>query len=681
MIPALRGPSILCVALLATFASTLMGGTSNALADSGACRAAVSRDMTERLYALLNHPPTETDCTFDGVTTDRNVLAARWSHGGVALAPIRVVPRECAPDAAGHDGPFVIDVPDEITKNCPSVAPLIAGFAKQVATETPTIGRENGSPQSPLFRGARALLVGVMLVAAALLLRGATRLRQIGATWIVLAVAAFSVALVIRAALPFSIGNWYSEVMPAIGPPPSMRFGPAFVSLQSMLRDVGLWNPRALVVSQVLIGALALPLLLGVLRELRLDIAATTAALVLLIFAPFHARLSATSSEHVLGSTLCLGLLLSWLRATRTGGSLWFGLAALLFPAVCATRVDMAAQASMVLVWPLLRDRAERDGCLRGRSLVWRTAALVIVAAATLAVAYQLIVQPSNHPMAQWSDRVVAFGEAIPQLWRMATNDPPWLSLSSVLLAIPGTVAMAVRRPRLLVRIFATLLFAFAALGRTFAHDELVGARYFLFLIPVFLMLSGYGFEALLAWVPQRRRAITAVAGMFGLALWTAAASRPAYAARYAFQDEYSFAQRALSQLPAGCVVFEVPVRTKALPHDVDCCLDVARSPLVLDFPALQFRNLPENLSSVFAAASPCVAYYESVACEIPPAPPGSRGSERTNGVVEYFQAACSAVRQHGRLELLAQTTTSPRTTNHFFDATRPHAALYRWSP
>jgi hypothetical protein len=671
-------PHGLAAALAAALVSSLLGTAATARVEATGCRVGISRDTTERLFAVLNHPPTETECKFEGVETTRTSLEARWSRSGTPLPPVRVVPRECAPDDAQLTGPFRIQVPRDIALSCPSVVPLIAEFERQIAAETTV--RENGILHDPLFRGAQVLFVGIFIVAVGLLIRGAARFRSCDARWIVLGIASFAAALALRAALPFSLGNWYSEVLPAFGPPPWMRFGPGYFAFQSLLRDAGVWGPRALIVSQLLIGAAAVPLLLGVLRELDVGLEATAATLVLLVFAPFHARLSATASEHVLASTLCLALLLAWLRAARTGDWIWFGLTVLLFPAVCATRVDMAIQASLALLWPLLRDRAERRSGLRGWPLFWRVAVVGLMAAATLAATYQFIALPSHHPMPDATGRLFVLRGFIPQYWLLATSDPGWISLPAVLLAIVGVVAMAVRRPLLLARVAGTLLVAFVALGRSFIPDELLGARYFLFTIPVFLMASGQGFEALLALVPRRVRGVAAAAGIVLLGLWSGLAARGAYEVRYAFQDEYTFARRALAQLPDHCAVYQIPMRPDAFPRDLDCCLDVRRSPLVLDFPQLQFLDLPDNPVAVFKDAS-CVAYYEGVACEIRDDPNDPAVHDRADKAADYLHQRCAEVRRVGRFAPLAETTTSPRATVNFFHGTRPRAGLYRWMP
>lgn len=656
-------------------ASGLAGAAAAPGAEPPACAAGISRETAARLFATLNRRPAEADCAFEGVGTARTALEARWSRAGAALPPLRVVPRACAPAGARLAGDFAVEVPAEIAAQCPSVAPALAAFLDQLRTETPA-GRF-GSTGDPLFRGAQALFAAIALLCLGLLLRGLARWRTLDPGIVAIGLSTFAAALALRAALPFTLGNWYSEVLPAAGPPPWMRFGPGSFALQSLLRDAGLWSPGALTASQLLLGAAALPLLLGVLRELQVGIAAAAATLVLLIFAPFHARLSASASEHVLAATLCLALLLAWLRAVRTGDRPWLVLALLLFPAVCATRVDMAAQAAAVLPWPLLRDRGERARGLHGWPLAWRVAVMGMAAAATLVIAYRGIVVASHHPTPDWSGHRFALRYALPQFWILATTDPGWISLPAVLLAVPGALAMAARRPLLLARVAGTVLFAFVALGRTFLHDELLGARYFLFVIPVFLIASGCGFEALLAPLPRRVRALAAAAGLAGLAAWTGYAARPAYAARYAFQDEYRFARRALALLPAGCTVYQIALRAGALPHDVDCCLDLARSPLALDFPALRFEDLPDDPGAA-AAGSGCAAYYEGIACEI-----GGGGDpaerEFAGRVAAYFQPRCAAMRRLGRLEPLAQIAVSPRSSGRFFEPLAPRATLYRW--
>src|SRR6185503_18496501 len=103
------------------------------------------------------------------------------------------------------------------------IVPMIEALVQQMATETPA--GDAGSLDDPLFRAARALFAVLFAVAAALMVRAATRWRSLNVRWLLMGVASFGGAQVLRASLPFSLGNWYSEVLPALGPPPWMRFG------------------------------------------------------------------------------------------------------------------------------------------------------------------------------------------------------------------------------------------------------------------------------------------------------------------------------------------------------------------------------------------------------------------------------------------------------------------------
>src|SRR5262249_37169589 len=153
-----------------------------------------------------------------------------------------------------------------------------------------------GSARDPLFLAARLLFLALFAVAAALLVRGAAHAHRLDWRWLALSVAGFAAALALRAALPFSLGNWYSEVMGAAGPPPWRGFRPCFFAFQSLLRISVLGSSRPLVFPQIFIGGAAVPLVVGVLREFRISIPAAAATIVLLVVAPFHARLSATTS-------------------------------------------------------------------------------------------------------------------------------------------------------------------------------------------------------------------------------------------------------------------------------------------------------------------------------------------------------------------------------------------------
>jgi len=693
----LRRVMVVCATIAQTTIVTLLASTSvpwAAAADPAPCTQGLPPSVTEQAFAALNHPPLESECKLEGVGADRSVLEAKWSYRGEMLPAVRILPRACAPVPGGQGGAFVTEIPAEIARRCPSIIPWVATLTVNLGDE---LGQGWGGSPDTLF-AARVLFVALFGLIAIVMGRAASAglaprpvrdtqadtsfrpSRARPSRWLVLGVVSFASAFALRAALPFSLGNWYAEVMPVVGPAPWMRFGPGFFAFQSLLRDLGWWGPQALALSQIAVGAAALPLLLGVLRELHVGWTAAAATLLLLVLAPLHARLSATSSEHVLASTLCLGLLFAWLRAARSGDGLWLALAALLFPLVCITRVDMSASAALVLLWPLLRDPEERRVGL-GAGALWRRAGIMgVVASGTCVGVYEVIAKPSHHPMPELDGQIAALRDGLPQLWLLATGEPPWMSLSAISLAAIGVGAMAVRRPWLCARVVATVLLAFVALGRTFLPDELLAARYFLFTIPILLIASGVGFAALLDAVPSAHRAPVAAVGMAVLGAWTALAARSPYAARYTFQDEYSFARQALAQLPDGCAVYQVPIRADELPRDVDCCLDLARSPLIIDFPRLRFLPLPEDPPAVLDPLG-CIAYYEGPACEIRDDPKDPSVHAVAAKTIAYFSRRCAQAHELAPWQGLAETTVSPRATVNFFAGKPPRAALYRWTP
>jgi hypothetical protein len=98
----------------------------------------------------------------------------------------------------------------------------------------------------------------------------------------------------------------------------------------------------------------------------------------------------------------------------------------------------------------------------------------------------------------------------------------------------------------------------------------------------------------------------------------------------------------------------------------------------VLEFPGLRFRDLPDDSTAVFTESG-CIAFYEGIACEI--APHDRPGRELAKTAAAYFQKRCGDARALGRLTPIAETETSPRTTENFFADMRPHARLYRWTP
>jgi len=163
-----------------------------ACGQANACPVGISPDTAKRLFEVLNHPPAEPGCTFEGIATEYSRLQARWSRAGAELPPIVVTPSECAAAGAQLVGRFALDVPEHLTRECPSVGPLIADFVRQLADERP-VG-EMGSANDPLFRGARLLFAAIVALSFALFARGAARLSSLDARWVALRAASFAAA-------------------------------------------------------------------------------------------------------------------------------------------------------------------------------------------------------------------------------------------------------------------------------------------------------------------------------------------------------------------------------------------------------------------------------------------------------------------------------------------------------
>lgn len=597
-------------------------------------------------------------CAFVGVTTRADRLEATWSRDGHALASLTVGVRACLDDPPPGSGEFVLDAPTELLEACPAIS------VERIATLLRGERAARGAGDRPLFGLSIVVFSAIGILLPIRLRRSAKDPLE----WAVM-IAVFVLALAIRAWVPFSLSNWYAEVLPPEGAPSWMRFGPGQFGFQAILRVAGLWGPKALVWSQIVVGALAAPVLFAVVRALGGGIWAAGAAAMLLAFAPLHVRVSASPSEHVLASTLSLGFLLAWLDASHDGQRVSLILAVLLFAASSLTRVDANVQLCLFALWPTMRPVPA------GAPSLSRLAPAVAGMAVFLGLAAVIAVR-SHHPGPDLHGVLTAVRRAFPQFRELASRPPEWFSPSALLLATVGAAWMAFRRPTLVACLAGTILLGFAATGRLIAGDDLLSARYFLALVAVAIIAAGFGFEAIATLVPDRFRAASAGAALAIVGAWTFASGRPAYAVRYAFQDEYDFARAALAKLPPGCVVYEVPIRSDEFPYDVDCCLDVPRTPLALAFPSLELRELPRALAAVSDGSS-CVAYYESIACGMQDDVPGGR---RVREATAYFRRRCGEVHRRGRLEPIAETTVSPLATAGCF-ATRPRVALYRWLP
>lgn len=715
-----------------------------------ACGQAMTADQVHRLFRELESVSGRDGCKLEDVSTKRSATRVTWSVQGVKLPPALVAPRGClvSPDLEGRQ--LQGAVPPVVQKTCPtSYAKLRTLLARRVGNLAPA--HKAGEAAARLgvvpvivclvalalllllaivlprlwhrsllgVKGRWWLLFGMcafllaitslqeagvvvrpgvvsvtvavfvlsLLLAVALAIRGLSRREPLGVEgrrWLLLGTAAFLLALLLRLSVRPSLANWYTIMLPASGAMDG-RFGPGGLVLQRALSLVLPWTDRTLFTANAVIGSFAVAVAVGIARERRMPLAAAGALAVFFALAPLHVRISASPSEHVLASTLALVALWLWLRAQRLDSSLQGGLALLLLGGAVLTRAEIWIQLAAIGLWGVLRDPEERALDTRGR----RRFALVFAAVWMLVgvYAYFAIVVPSQHPGPDLRGIENAAGQLLAQYWHVAFSQPRWVSPLAVLLALPGTVFLFVRRRWLLLGIALFLALAFVPLGRDLQHDGLLGARYFLATLPVFLMLPACGLYACgrgiagvlrrlprlprLAGVTRVQQAVTALLLLVvGLGDWSL--SKSAYRARYTFQDEYDFLRGALARVPDGCTVTSVPIRSKRYHRDLDCCLEMDLSPLSIVYPHLHFASLdkPGEIDG-----PGCRYYYESSVCSIDL--PRAEISAVDRPAIRIIRRECRQART-APLSLLAGTRVSPRSTNGYFDGHAPEVRLFR---
>ena len=631
---------------------------------------AVGREIFRQLVASQGGDR----CVLVDVATRVSVVQARWTLDGAALPPLVITPAACAPTGAVASGAYALQIDPRLAARCPAT---VAAVRRGVSAGAPQAA---DTPGEALVDSRWTFLALAALALALLLALGARAARRPAspddAPWRAAMAATFLLAVALRLWVPPSLANWYAEVLGPSGELPT-RFGPGFALFQAALRAVLPWSDTTLFRADALVGALAVPLFVALLRERAVDRTAALAAGALFALAPFHVRVSASASEHALASTLALAALLAWVRGVGRGDRLLVALALVLVPLASLTRADVWLQLAVVPLWALLRDRDETPA--RSRAALAYGALYALVWAATGAFVYATVVGRSHHPLPERSGIVAAARQLLWQYVPLSFGATRWFSPVGTVFAALGALVMLVRRPALLACALVTLAVSFVPLGRNFLHDELLSARYFLLSIPVFLLPAGVGFRACLGLVERRLPRWAPAAAVAALGVAAFVSCRSAYRARYTFEDEYTFLRRHAAALPAGCVVWQLVLRDQAFERDLDCCLDAPRTPLTAAFPSLRFRSLlgdPATWPRAGAGGPRCEAYYEGAACALTPT--AALRAERPRSFA-LLEQRCAAVRAAGGLRAVASGVASPRASNPAFTAA-PRVGLYLWT-
>lgn len=660
---------LLAAALVAASASPVA-------AQAGDCTHVFTPEQSTAIFTQLQGLPTQDGCRMAGLRTDRSTLHLRFMTPGDEAA-FTATPWQCG-GSGRRAGALSLHDFESFERVCPAMA---SAFEALFATPADGQVTELASPHPVTSRRAGRWAWALALAGLLLACPGLLRRERRPPTLRLAALTTFAVAVAARLGTNAQLVNWYAVVPPTGGGGSAApRFGPAFAQLATALERVGVSTDLELMGLLACLGALQAPMLVLIARELRFDPRAALGAGLCWAVAPLAVRISHSPSAHTLSSTLVLLSLLLWLRGLRSR-SVLVGLSAVaLLPLIGMSRPDAWTQAALV---PLLglaplagASTSTRAGRLPGRLLRAGLFSLAWLAAG--AFTYVVVVAHARHPFPPTASRLEALGSIAPELVEFAFDGPPWVGAATLGLALVGLLALA-RRSRLSAVLLVAAFFAcFGLVGRSLQPDGLVGARYFLLPLALLSLASGAGFGVLanLAGGQLGRRFRTSgarrgwtVASAAALVGVLALEAGPALAYRYAFQDEYDFVTEHLVGLPAGCTVYQLPVRQERFERDLDCCLDLPRSPIHRRFAELRFAYLPEERpAAALRALEPteCSVLYLGAACQLD-------RTDTTVGrnplAVRDYPPACEAQRNAGPYEELAATSVSSNSTQGFFSA------------
>ncbi|MCB1281833.1 MAG: hypothetical protein KDB18_09955, partial [Salinibacterium sp.] len=571
------------------------------------CEQALPKRDIDALLERTRTATAGTACTLQRVDTDLFRTRITWLRDGVASEAL-LAPRGCLIEPSFEGPDLAYYAPPSPADACPeglaALHDFVAGPQEQLVPVLPgqeaeQLEEDRAAPGDSLpMVAALAWLVALVLGLHELRRRRREPqqdplLRARARRFALAALLLFALALIARWSVVPSLGNWYGPFLPAEGFAArgvELRFGAAPALLQELVRRLSPWTPSTAYALQRLIGALAVPLLMVVVRRLGGSLAASVIAGTLLALAPVAVRLSASSAEHVLAGTLALGVWAVWLRTPTEPGPSPRVLALALMVLAVLSRVDCFPQLILIPLWTLLARPAE-DG-----TLGWAPLRRRLLDAGVFALAWVLlgiygwfeIVVPSHHPGPPASAVLATLVVLPTQLWTAAFTPPHWISPLTAILAGAGLLTVALeRRWGFLLAAVLTWALIFVPLGRNLTHDGLTGARYFVLALPLLALLAGQLGDLLVRVSARlgdgRRRTLAWVASAFVFLLLAVVAAQPGWRHSYTFQAEYRFLAEQLQEHPVDdCTLWFVRPRQNTGEPDLDCCLAPDRSPLTL---------------------------------------------------------------------------------------------------
>jgi hypothetical protein len=646
------------------------------------CDRALAKEQVDELLERMRSISEAGPCALERLDTAMFRSTIAWRHGD-EVHEVLLGPRGCVLEPTHEGTALAFHAPPELAAACPSALAGMRAFVGEPQVDLLPVVRDRVPelPDDPealgvgnplVIAGAAwlAVLVLVGLVAWNARAEPAERSRR---RFALLLAGMFGLALALRHAVVASLGNWYGGFLSAsaaswdLG---ELRFGASSAVLQMVVRAVVPWTPEVAFELVRVTGALAVPLVMLLVRRLGGSIAAAVIAGVLLAFAPIAVRLSASSSEHVLAGTLALAAWTVWLRTAVNPSWIPRALALALLVLAVLSRVDCWPQLSLIPLWTLLvkppGERGSNPLSLRRRLL---DGVVFWIAWAMLGVyAWFRVVLPSNHPGPDAAGVEATARVLFSQLWVAASEPPHWLSPVCLVLVIAGVIAMLVQR-RFTVLVAAVVGWAliFIPLGRNLTHDGLTGARYFVLALPLLVVVAshlGDVIERASERLPMRFRRPSLTAAALVLALLEGVAARPGWRHEYTFQAEYLFLAEHLRAAESleGCTLWFVAPRQATGEPDLDCCLAADRSPLGLLAPDLRIRPYPHAREPDDKEG--CHLYYYGAVCSVEP-----EFAPRTAEGLARVRSQCDALRTRGGTDVIDRRTLTDANLSPRFQA------------
>jgi hypothetical protein len=623
------------------------------------CEAALPKEQVDELVAAMR--AVEGTCRLARVDTTTFRTLIEWVAGDRSMQ-VLLGPRACLIEPSHVGSDLAFHAPDALAQECPEASVALREFVgephevAQISDTRPpqwSSEPERTTFADPLVVAGVAWIAAMMLALILAWQRLRSGLGPEDRRWVSLAVGGFVFGLVARWMVEPSLGNWYGAFLPAQGWG-ELRFGSSAAILQAGVRAIGPWNVEVAFGLARVVGALAVPLVIVVVRRLGGSLASATLAGIVLALAPIAVRLSASSSEHLLAATLALAAWLTWLRTASDPSVLPRVLGVLLVWLAVLTRVDCLPQLALIPVWTTL---VSRDTWLPLARRLADAAWFAICLAGILVHAWLTIVVPSNHPGPNIEGVIRTIELLFAQFWIAMIEPPHWITPTCFVVVVLGMVAVIVlRRWAMLAAILISVVLIFVPLGRNLSHDGLTGARYFVLLIPLLAVVASMVVELARRWLPVARRRTIAIVGLTTYAVLELGAAQPGWRHEYTFQAEYRFLAAALREHAGeleGCTLWFVRPRQTTGEADLDCCLWPANSPLTLLAPELRFRPMPLDRDPDDEGEG-CQLYYQGSVCDLDPAQ-----IDLSPIAVERILDQCEHLRRHaGERELAGEGVT-----------------------